>query len=165
MIFAAAWMTAVSAAGFCQLRLNSPYYEDRINTDHTYFVLYDSSSAYFVWTSEWTQPTVQRHYDKPAVFFWCFKDGTVAYSRQLERLEPVGKNLQYIQTSEAPDLLDARGNPTRPLTLENYPVKLELWITGATDDNPFSPLELIDTVCLGEQEIEYEYGYYFSECP
>src|SRR5579859_79098 len=59
----------------------SPYTQDRIDTDRTTFILYDQpqNSQAFGWASQWTSATVQTYGSKNVIFKWYFTDRTVAY--------------------------------------------------------------------------------------
>ena len=147
-----------------QLRLPSEYYSDRINIEQTYFVLYDAQTAGFGYSSEWTDATAYNFAAKNIILVWHFKDGSTAYSIMEHALGDLGQHTDYLVTEESGNLLDKSYRSIQPLTLENFPVKLELWIGAAEDQAGFNTEELIDTVCFGESAIEYGYGYYFSPC-
>jgi hypothetical protein len=157
------WIAAVPLANG-QLRLPSEYYSDRINTEQTYFVLYDAQTAGFGYASEWTDATAYNFAAKNIILVWHFKDGTKAYSIMKHALGDLGQHTDYLVTEESENLLDRSYNPIQPLTLENFPVKLELWIGATGNQSGFKTEDLIDTVCFGESAIEYGYGYYFSPC-
>ena len=149
---------------FSQLRNTSPYVQDRINVENTWFVLYDSNEAGFGWASEWTQDTARTQAEKTALFKWHFKDGSVAYTRQGQYIGDLGMFLAYLLTDESENLKDIHGNPVQPLTLVNYPMKIELWMGAAGEHADFKPEILVDSVCLNEGNIEYGYAYYFHDC-
>lgn len=157
----------LSASGlfaFSQLRNTSPYVQNRINVENTWFVLYDSKEAGFGWASEWTQDTARTQAEKTALFKWHFKDGSVAYTRQGEFIGDIGMFLPYLLTHESENLKDIHGNPVQPMTLVNYPLKIELWIGKAGEQSDFTPELLVDSVCFNEEYIEYGYAYYFYDC-
>ena len=62
-------------------------------------------------------------------------------------------------------LKDIPGGPVQPMTLANYPVKIELWVGTAEDQKDFKPEILVDSLCFNEEKIEYGYAYYFYDCP
>jgi hypothetical protein len=157
-------LNAFISAGFPQLRQPSEYMADRINLEHTYFVLYNSNEAGFGWGSEWTQTSSQNFEEKNALLLWHFKDGSIAYTRQGEYIGDFGMLRPYLMTEESKTLRDLHHNPIQPLTLENFPVKIELWTGEAGDPADFKPETLLDSVCLAEQKIEYGYAYYFFGC-
>lgn len=149
---------------FSQLRNTSPYMQDRVNIENTYFVLYDTNEAGFGWASEWTQTTARTQAEKTALFKWHFKDGSVAYTQQGDYIGDIGMFLAYLVTDESEKLKDVHGNPAQPMTLKNYPVKIELWVGTAGEKTDFKPEILIDSVCYNEEGIEYGYAYYFYDC-
>jgi hypothetical protein len=157
-------LSTLVPAGFSQLRMHSEFVEDRINLEHTYFVLYKSGEAGFGWGSEWTEDTVQIFEDKNAMFLWHFKDGTVAYTRQGVYVGDFGMLHPYIMTEESKTLKDVHNNPVQPLTLDNYPIKIELWVGTAGDEVDFKPETRIDSVCTDQKKIEFGYAYYFYGC-
>ena len=160
---AALLMTAASS-GYPQLRYLSPYSEDRINPDQTYFVLKNPTTALFGWSSEWTQMTVQNYEDSRAIFVWHFKDGTKAYSRHREySIGDSGNVTSYLLKNESSDLEDVRGQKIQPLSLNNFPVKIELWV-GEADSAGYRPGTLIGQSCLDSKSIELGRTYHFSDC-
>ena len=150
---------------FSQLRNASPYVQDRINIENTYFVLYDANEADFSWASEWTQTTARTQAEMTALFKWHFKDGSVAYTRQGQYVGDIGMFQPYLLTDESKNLKDIHGDPVQPMTLANYPVKIELWVGTAEDQKDFKPEILVDSLCFNEEKIEYGYAYYFYDCP
>lgn len=138
--------------------------QDRINVENTWFVLYDSKEAGFGWASEWTQATARTQAEKTALFKWHFKDGSVAYARQGEYIGDIGMFQPYLLTDESEKLKDIHGDPVQPMTLANYPVKIELWMGPAGEKSDFKPEILIDSICYNEESIEYGYAYYFYDC-
>jgi hypothetical protein len=156
-------LIAASPAGFSQLRKESEYSQDRVNTDHTYFVLHDTGAADFGWASEWTMYSSIDYAEKPALFIWYFKDGSKAYSQQMEDMGRAGQDLGYLVTSKSSNLEDIHRKPIQPMTRSNYPEKLELWI-GEAGDTGFSPKILIDAACFHAQSIEANRTYFFSSC-
>lgn len=151
-------------SGFSQLWNNSEYFQDRINTDQTYFVLHSTGEAEFAWASEWTNDTVMNNQNKSALFLWHFKDGTVAYSLQEQYIGDIGKNAGFLLTAKSSNLEDQHRNHVQPLTRTNYPVKVELWIGGVEDSTGFSPEFLGEAVCLDARSIETDRKYFFSVC-
>ncbi len=149
---------------FSQLRNTSPYVQDHINTENTWFVLYKSNEAGFGWASEWTQDTARTRAEKTAMFKWHFKDGSVAYTRQGEFIGDLGMFQPYLLKDESENLKDIHGNPVQPLTLTNYPVKIELWAGTAGEKTDFKPETLIDSLCYAGESLEYGYAYYFYDC-
>jgi hypothetical protein len=150
--------------GFSQLRSPSEYNRDRINTENTYFVLYDSNEAEFGWASEWTQTTARTYEEKVVLFSWHFKDGSVAYTQQGEHVGDIGMITKYLLTDKSENLKDLHGNSVQPLTLGNFPVKVELWMGTVEDASGFKPELLVDAVCCDSQNIQHGYAYYFYDC-
>ncbi|MBN2243339.1 MAG: hypothetical protein JW793_11680 [Acidobacteria bacterium] len=157
-------LQAAGSVSFSQLRNNSPYVENRINVEHTWFVLYDSNEAGFGWASEWTEETARMQADKTALLQWHFKDGSTAYTQQGKLIGDIGMFLPYLLTDESEKLKSIHGDPVQPLTLSNYPVKIELWMGATGGQAGFKPEILVDAVCLSEESIEYGYAYYFHDC-
>ena len=163
----ALFLSLLHAAGpfaFSQLRNISPYMQDRINLDNTWFVLYDSNEAGFGWASEWTQTTARTQAERTALFKWHFKDGSVAYTQQGQYIGDFGMYTTYLLKDESENLKNIQGNPVQPMTLANYPVKIELWMGVAGEQTDFKPEILVDSVCSSEEKIEYGYAYYFYDC-
>jgi len=152
-------------AAFSQLRNLSEYQQDCINTDQTYFALRDTGAADYKWVSEWTHITANGYPEKSAILLWYFKDGTRAYSRQGEYIGDTGGIAGYLQTNQSSNLQDVHRKSIQPMTRENYPVKLELWIGEIGETTGFSPENLVDTVCFDEKNIEFNKTYHFSSCP
>jgi hypothetical protein len=157
-------LTVTASSGFSQLRNNSEYWQDRINTDETFFVLHDTGEAEFAWASEWTNSTVQVNEEKSAMFLWYFKDGTKAYSLQVELIGDIGMREGYLLTSRSSNLEDIHRNHIQPLTRNNYPVKVELWIGEIGESTGYSPELQGEAVCLDAQSIELNRKYYFKSC-
>ena len=157
-------LTVTVSSGFSQLRNNSEYWEDRINTEETYFVLHDTGEAEFAWASEWTNTTVQINEEKSAMFLWHFKDGTIAYSLQEEFIGDIGMHTGYLLTSQASNLEDIHRKHIQPLARNNYPVKVELWIGEIEESKGYSPELLGAAVCIDLQSIELNSKYYFDSC-
>ena len=164
IVFLVFLFTAVTSSGFSQLRMPSQYFQDRINPEATYFVLYDENRAGFGWASEWTQETARAYEGKTAIFLWHFKDGSKAYAKQGDNIGDFGMIKNYYAMDEASKLLDVKGKPVQPMTLENYPVRIELWIGTADANTGFTTETLLDTVCFESRIIEYGQKYYFSSC-
>lgn len=152
-------------AGFPQLWNLSEYFKDRINTDQTYFILNDTGAADFGWASEWTNDTVMNNEERSAMFLWHFKDGTTAYSLQQEFIGDIGRNAGFLITGQAPYLEDVHRKQIQPLTLDNYPLKVQLWVGKMDDSKGFSPEFPGDAVCFDGQSIEFNHKYHFSGCP
>jgi hypothetical protein len=157
-------INAISPSGFSQLRTLSQYTEDRINAEKTYFVLRETGAAEFGWASEWTHTTANANPDKSAIFLWHFKDGSKAYSLQAEDIGEIGKNAGYLLSGRSSNLEDIRRKKIQPLTRNNYPVKIELWIGKIEDTTGFSTEIMGDALCLDAQSIEYNRSYHFSSC-
>jgi hypothetical protein len=151
-------------SGFSQLRTNSDYSYDRINTEKTYFILHDAGAAEFAWASEWTYATVDSNSEKAAMFLWRFKDGSIAYSEQTELLDNMGKNRGFLLTSRSANLEDIHRKKIQPLTRNNYPIKVELWVGQINDSTGYAPEFLGETLCFDAQSIEPDRQYYFSSC-
>lgn len=158
-------LSFLTPSGFSQLRNLSEYTQDRIKPDQTYFVLHDTGSAEFAWASEWTHMTANTYDGKSAIFVWHFKDGSKAYSQQGTGIGDIGKNSGYLLTDKSADLEDIHRKKIQPLTLNNYPVKVELWIGEINDSKGYSPEAFGDEVCIQAPGIEYNVSYRFSECP
>lgn len=152
-------------AGFSQLRSPSEYNQDGINLDNTYFVLYKSKEADYGSASQWTQSTARTYADKAAFLKWHFKDGSVAYVSQSDHVGDIGMISQYLLTDESATLTDDKGKPVQPMTLDNYPVKVELWMGAPGGSSAFNPEILVDAACSDQKSIQYGYAYYFSACP
>jgi hypothetical protein len=162
--FILALLTGACPSAFSQLRRISPYTQDRINNEHTFFILKDADTAGFGWASEWTQMTVNVYEEKSVVFVWHFKDGTKAYSRQGDHVGDAGMYTSWMPTNESQNLENARREKVQPATRANYPVKVELWIGEAENDTGFKPEFLVDTACFKVQNLEYGRRYNSSEC-
>ncbi|MEJ2111923.1 MAG: hypothetical protein P8Z37_18835 [Acidobacteriota bacterium] len=148
-----------------QLRTFSEYDQDRINTERTCFVLHDNGEAEYIWVSEWNHRTAYAADGKSAIVIWHFKDGTTAYSQQGEGVGEFGKTTGYLISDTARTLEDAYRNHIQPLSLDNYPVKIELWIGDIEDATGYDPEVKGDEACLIESNIEYNVPYHFSSCP
>jgi hypothetical protein len=155
-------LIGINPSSFCQLRNISPYSEDRINTDKTYFMLKDATTASFAWSSEWTQGTVQDFAEKHPLFVWHFKDGSKAYSLHGGYFGDLGQGVPYMLTNEAGNLESAKKDKIQPLTSTNFPVRVELWI--GEDQPDFKPETRVDAACFEGQKIESGRVYYFSDC-
>jgi hypothetical protein len=157
-------LIVMSSSSVSQLRNISEYSQDRINTDLTCFVLHDTVAAEFVWASEWTHMTVNANESKSAIFVWHFKDGSKAYSQQGEGIDAIGKSSGFLLTNKAANLEDIQRRKIQPLTRNNYPVKVELWIGEIEDSTGYKPEAMGDEACFNSQGIEYNTLYYFSNC-
>jgi hypothetical protein len=158
------FLLIANRTGFPQLRNISEYTQDRINPEKTYFVLHDNGDAEFGWTSEWTQMTALALDGKSAIMIWHFKDGSKAYSQQGEGIGYIGMNSGYLLTNKASTLEDIHHKKIQPLTRDNYPVKVELWIGEIGDSTGFSPEKEGDEVCFESPAIKYNVSYSFSNC-
>jgi hypothetical protein len=147
-----------------QLRTFSPYNWDRINREKTYFVFHETGKAEFVWASEWNHATAYANAEKSAILVWHFKDGSKAYSEQGEGIGEFGKNTGYLIEDKSDKLDDIHCGKIQPLTLDNYPVKVELWIGTIDDSTGYVPEQVGDAVCFEADSIEYNTPYYFSNC-
>jgi|WetSurMetagenome_2_1015567.scaffolds.fasta_scaffold423216_2 hypothetical protein len=156
---------AISPSGFSQLRNLSEYSQDRINTDKTYFILYDTGESEFGWASEWANMTPPTYEGKAAMLLWHFKDGSKAYSQHVEDIGDIGKNFGFLIAAKSSSLEDIHRKKIQPLTRNNYPVKVELWIGKIEDATGFSPEILGYAVCFNGPGIEYNRSYHFSDCP
>jgi|WetSurMetagenome_2_1015567.scaffolds.fasta_scaffold947086_1 hypothetical protein len=154
----------INPSGFSQLRNNSEYSQDAINTNKTYFVLHDTGAVEFGWASEWTNASADLYADKSAMFLWHFKDGSKAYSLQEQEIGEIGKNSGFLLARKASNLEDIHHKSIQPLTLNNYPVRVELWIGEIGDSAGYSPEILGAAVCLNAPGIEYNRPYHFSSC-
>jgi hypothetical protein len=158
-------LVAAFSPAYSQLRMHSPYEQDRINPDQTGFILHDDGTADFLWASEWTELTAQSCSDEVALFVWYFKDGTKAYTRHRDYITDFGKNSGYLLAQKSSSLEDARGNNIRPLTKNNFPIKVELWIGEAGETKEYSLKAIVDYLCLSASSIEPNRTYHFSDCP
>ena len=158
-------LNAAALLGIGQLRNPSKYFENRINTDLTQFILHDSGNPEFTWASEWAFDTVQYNGGKAAILIWYFKDGSKAYSLQCGDVDEIGKQFDYLLTNKASYLEDIHRKKIQPLTLDNYPVKIELWLGEIGETTGYSPEMKGSEVCLNASTIKYNTPYYFSRCP
>jgi hypothetical protein len=157
-------LNAVIPSALAQLRNISLYQRDRINIEKTYFILRDTGAAEFGWASEWTDTTANANIEKSAILLWHFKDGSKAYSLQIDDIGEIGKSTHYLLEEKSANLEDSRRKKIQPLTLANPPVKVELWI-GKIDESSGYSLELSgDAVCFDAPKIEYNHSYRFSRC-
>ena len=147
-----------------QLRNFSEYNRDRINTDKTYFVLHATGDAEYGWASEWTHATAYAADGKDAILVWYFKDGQKAYSEQGEGIGEFGKTTGYLISETSDHLEDIHGNRIQPMSMDNYPVKIELWIGDIEDGTGYKPQAKGDEACLDAPVISYNNSYHFSEC-
>ena len=154
----------IGYSAFSQLRSPSEFNRDGINLENTYFVLYESGEASYGWASQWTQSTARTYEDKIAIFKWYFKDGSVAYARQGNQVGDIGMITKYLLTDETEKLKDIAGNDLQPMTLENYPARVELWMGEPDGPSGFKPEILVDAVCNDQESIRHGYAYYFSGC-
>jgi hypothetical protein len=147
-----------------QLRNFSEYAQDRINLEQTYFILHETGEADYAWASEWTDRTAYAADGKSAILVWHFKDGSKAYSEQGTGIGEFGKNSGYLIANKSGNLEDVRRKKIQPLTRENYPVKVELWIGDIGDSAGYSPEAMGDTACFSATTISYNTSYHFSGC-
>jgi hypothetical protein len=159
------FLIAALPLSYSQLRMHSPYDQDRINPNQTGFTLHENGTVDFLWASEWTETTAQSCIDEVAIFVWHFKDGTKAYSRQGELVADFGQNAAYLLAQKSSKLEDVSGNKIQPLTKTNHPVKVELWIGSVTEAKNYSLKSLVDYACFALSDIESNQTYHFSECP
>jgi hypothetical protein len=157
-------LIAGSFSGFSQLRNFSDYKQDRINRDQTRFTLKENNTAEFSWASEWTHTTANDYSEKCAIFVWHFKNGTKAYSLQGESIDEAGRTTGYLLTKKSSALEDKSHNKIQPMTRENYPVKVELWLGKNEDPAGLEPEMPVDRVCFDAQSIEYNRANTFSDC-
>jgi hypothetical protein len=150
--------------GISQLRNISEYTQDRINMEQTYFMLRDSGEAGFAWASEWTTATAYGADGKSAILVWHFKDGSKAYSQQGEGIAEFGKNTGYLIVNKAKNLEDIHRKKIQPLTRNNYPVRIELWIGEIGDITGYSSEVMGDAACFKAAGIENNISYHFSRC-
>jgi hypothetical protein len=154
----------IAQPGFSQLRYSSDYSHDCINTEQTSFKLQDSGAAEYHCASEWTTMTIQSYLNNTAMFVWHFKDGTKAFARQVEYVGDIGKLTEYLTTKLTSNLEDREGKKIQPLTRDNYPVRVEVWIGEFGESDGYRPEILIDAACFDAQAIEYNRPYYFAQC-
>jgi hypothetical protein len=157
-------ISAMSPLSIGQLRNFSEFSQDRIHSDKTYFVLHEIGAPEFGWASEWTHTTANDNEGKSAIFVWHFKDGSKAYSLQAEDIGEIGKNSGYLLINRSSNLEDINRQKIQPLTLNNYPVKVELWIGKIGDSKGYSPEILGETACVAASSIGYGIRYRFSSC-
>jgi hypothetical protein len=157
-------MGSLSPFASSQLRNISEFTRDRINKDKTYFILHDSGESEFAWASEWTTMTAYANDGKSAILVWHFRDGSKAYSQQGEGIGELGKNLGYLLTNKSSKLEDIHRKKIQPLTRDNYPVKIELWIGDIGVSTGYSPEAMGDEACFPAPSIEYNISYRFSSC-
>lgn len=162
-ILATMWLNVAIPSAFSQLRNISPYSQDRIDLDATYFLLEDDGSAHFVWASEWTLYTSIDHAGRSALLLWRFKDGSSGYVPMAENIGEAGRSLGYRLSGTLSTLNDASGKPVQTLTRSNPPVRVELWL-GKADDPGFAPETLVDKACSEPSGIEPGRAYHFGAC-
>ena len=164
ILFLVVLLNAAGSFGFAQLRNNSSYEKDRINTEQTRFTLHEANAADFVWASEWTHYTAYDYPEKVIIFLWHFKDGSKAYSRQGDVLDEAGKGSAYLMTEKSSTLEDKNRKKIQPMTRTNYPVKVELWLGKAEVQTGYETEILVDTACFDAPSVEYNRAYSFSAC-
>ncbi len=153
------------SSGFAQLRYNSDYAVDRLNTEQTSFTLHDSGAAEYSCASEWTTLTVQTNLTKTVLFVWHFKDGTKGFARQVEYVGDIGALTEFLMIHPFSNLEDKQGKKIQPMTRENYPVRVEVWIGETAEATGHVPEILIDKACFDAQSIEFNRPYQFKNCP
>jgi len=158
-------LCVANPSGFAQLRYNSDYSVDRINTEQTSFLLKDSGAAEYHCASEWTTLTVQTNLTRTVFFVWHFKDGTKGFARQVEYVGDIGARTEFLMTLSFTDLEDQKGTKIQPMTRDNYPVRVEAWIGDSDATSGYIPDILIDKACLDAQTIEFNQPYHFKSCP
>jgi hypothetical protein len=164
MAFLAVLLSAAGTSSFSQLRNLSEYSQNGIQFNQTGFVLREKDVADYHWTSQWTHVAANAYPDKKAMFIWHFKDGLKAYLQQGEYVGDMGQITGYLLTGQSVNLEDVHRKKIQPMTLSNYPVKVELWIGEIEDSTGFAPEILVDRVCLDDQSIELNQAYHFSSC-
>jgi len=147
------------------LRYNSDYSVDRINLEETCFLLRDSGAAEYRCASEWTTLTVQTNLTRAVFFVWHFKDGTKGFARQAEYAGDIGVRTEFFMTHSFTDLEDQKGKKLQPLSRDNYPVRVEVWLGESEAASGYIPEIPIDKACLDVQTIEFNRPYYFKVCP
>jgi hypothetical protein len=157
-------LNAGTIAGLSQLRNLSDYTENRINIEKTYFLIHDDASVEFGWASEWTHAVSNGVPEKAAFFLWHFKNGVKAYSLVLEQLGDAGMKTGYLLTGKASNLEDVRRKSIQPMTRENYPVRLELWVGTLTESDGYTLENMVDAACFETQAIESNRSYHFTHC-
>jgi hypothetical protein len=157
-------MGSLSPFASSQLRNISEFTQDRINNDQTYFMIKESGDAEFAWASEWTTTTAYANDGKSIILVWHFKDGSKAYSQQGEGIGEIGKSMGYLLTNKSRNLEDIHRKKIQPLTRNNYPVKLEIWIGEIGDSTGYAPEAMGDEACFKEPSIGYNISYHFSSC-
>ncbi len=157
-------LTIAVPAGMPQLRNLSNYGQDCINVDQTYFALHDSGAAEFVWASEWTHLSANNFPEKMVMLIWHFRDGSKAYSRVIDQLGDAGGSTGYYLAGKATSLKDAHDKTIQPMTRENYPVKIELFVGDYTESKGYVPETLVDNACLVAQKIDINHQYFFTPC-
>jgi hypothetical protein len=162
--FFALLLCAVCPPVLSQLRYSSEYTQDRINTDQTSFMLQNSGTAEYHCASEWTTATVQGYLNDTAVFQWHFRDGAKAFARQVEYVGDIGKLTEFLTVNKTSDLEDKQGKKIQPMTRDNPPVRVELWIGDFDSSAGYSTGILIDKACFDGQTIEYSQSYHFAPC-
>jgi len=158
-------VSGMSPLADAQLRNMSQYDWDRINTEQTRFILHDTGEAEYFWVSEWNHSTAYAADGKSAIVVWHFKDGTKAYSEQGNGIGEFGKTRGYLISDTSSHLEDIHRNSIQPLSLDNYPVMIELWIGEIEESTGYNPEAKGDEACFTETAIESNISYYFSGCP
>jgi hypothetical protein len=163
-IFLILLMGSLSPFASSQLRSISEFTQDRINNEKTFFILHETGEAEYAWTSEWTTATAYAADGKSAILVWYFKDGSKAYSEQGTGMTEIGKSLGYSLTNKSRNLEDIHRKKIQPLTRDNYPVKIELWIGEIGDSKGYAPEAMGDEACFKNASIEYNISNHFSSC-
>jgi hypothetical protein len=157
-------MGSLCPAAISQLRNISEYTQDRIHTAQTYFILRDKGEAEYGWASEWTTSTAYDADGKSIILVWHFKDGSKAYSQQGEGIGELGKTKGYLLTNKSANLEDIHRKKIQPMTRDNYPVKIELWIGEIGDSAGYAPEVMGDKACFNAPSIGYNSPNHFSSC-
>jgi hypothetical protein len=163
-IFLLLLMGSLSPFASSQLRNISEFTQDRINNEKTFFILHDTGEAEYAWASEWTTATAYAADGKSAILVWHFKDGSKAYSEQGTGIGEVGKSSGYLLTNKSRNLEDIHRKKIQPLTRDNFPVKIELWIGEIGDSTGYSPEMLGDEACFKAPNIGNNISNHFSSC-
>ena len=162
--FLALLFCTAGSSGYPQLRYNSDYALDRVNPELTSFTLHDTGAAEYQCASEWTTLTVQTNLTKTAMFLWHFNDGTKAFARQVEYVGDIGARTDFLMVNQFSNLEDKLGKKVQPMTRENFPVKVEVWIGEFGESGGYSPEILVDKACFDLKSIEMNHPYSSKAC-
>ena len=161
----ALWLWFACSSGFAQLRYNSDFSVDRINTEQTSFTLHDSGAAEYSCASEGTWLSVQTNLTMTVLFVWHFKDGTKGFARQVEYVGDIGVLTEFLMIKSFSDLEDKQNKKIQPMTRENYPVRVEVWIGEYGEAAGYVPEIMIDQACFDAQPVDFNRPYPFKNCP